>query len=238
MSERKQGRRSAQAAQETKCHILNVAANLFCEQGYERVSLRHISELAGVSHSLIRHHFGSKEKIWYAVSDALHNFITQYIHNLALELPADKPANIQLYQFTVRLQAMLLIEPKPMQFTADTVRQEGKFVDYFIDKTGHEEGLLWELLEKHNCDNPANPVDLWELKWQLISSAHAAASLKPLLNTIWKEQTSDPEQILYNHWELFNRQMAALHRVPKQEVLHPVSLKELLLPYKCEIKPC
>ena len=59
MSERKQGRRSAQAAEETKGEILCVAGELFCGLGYERVSLRQISEKAGVSHSLIRHHFGN-----------------------------------------------------------------------------------------------------------------------------------------------------------------------------------
>lgn len=238
MSERKQGRRSAQAAEETKSHILCVAGNLFCELGYERVSLRHISEQAGVSHSLIRHHFGSKENIWYAVSDALHDFISQYIHKLVLDLPPEKPVKIQFYHFTVRLLALLLIDPKPMQFTADTVRQEGKFVDYFLDKKGHEEELLLVLLEKYKRENPDNLVDLWELKWQMISSAHAAATLKPLLNSIWKEQASDPEQSLYNHWELFNKQMASLFNVPKQEILHPDSLKELLLPYTCEIKAC
>jgi AcrR family transcriptional regulator len=51
MSEKKQGRRSAQDAQQTKTDILQVAAELFCELGYERVSLRNISDKAGVSHS-------------------------------------------------------------------------------------------------------------------------------------------------------------------------------------------
>lgn len=54
MIEKKQGRRSAQDAQKTRYHIITIAAELFCELGYSRVSLRHISEKAGVSHSLIR----------------------------------------------------------------------------------------------------------------------------------------------------------------------------------------
>jgi len=235
MNEKKPGRRSAQAAEETKTQILSVAGKLFCELGYERVSLRHISDQAGVSHSLIRHHFGSKEQIWYAVSDALHDSIMQYIQRLALVLPADKPANIQFYQFIVRLLALLLIEPRPMQFIADTVRQEGKFVDYFLDRHGREEQLLLALQAKHNSENPDNLVEIWDMKWQLITSAHAAATLKPLLNIIWKEQASDPEQSLYNHWDLFNKQMVARFNIPQQEVLHPHSLKELLLSYECVI---
>ena len=237
MSERKQGRRSAQTAEETKCKILCAAGNLFCELGYERVSLRNISEQAGVSHSLIRYHFGSKENIWYAVNDALHSFITEYIERLISDLPEDKSAAIQLYQFIVRLLALLLIESRPVQFAADTVRQEGEFSEYFLNKHDNKEELLEALLAAHKCANNDCSIDLWEIKWLLISSAHAAATLKPILNVIWKEQTTDPEVALYNHWALFNRQIAALLNIPKQEMLHPQDLKGLLLPYKCEIKP-
>lgn len=236
--ERKQGRRSAQTAEETKSHILCAAGELFCELGYDRVSLRNISDKAGVSHSLIRHHFGSKENIWYAVSDALHEYIHQYIHQLAAELPSDKPANVRLYQFSVRMLALLLLEPRPMQFTVDTIRQSGEFVDYFIDKHGHEELFLVELQDEHNRSNPDNQVDLWEVKWLMISSANSAITLKPLLRLVWKEQITDPDKILYKHWKLFNKQMVAIHKIPEQEILRPDSLTDLLLPYRCEIKPC
>lgn len=229
MNSKKQGRRSAQTAETTKRNILCVAGELFCELGYERVSLRQISEQAGVSHSLIRYHFGCKDKIWYAVSDALHSFITQYIRQLVRQLANDKPSNIQLYHFSVRMLALLLLYPKPVQFTADTVRKEGKFSDYFLDKHGQVEKALQELHEKHNLDNPHNQIELWELKWQMIMSAHAAASLKPLLNTVWKEQAANPEATLHKHWQLFNKQMVALFDIPTQEILAPTLLKELLL---------
>lgn len=39
MIEKKQGRRSAQDAQKTRYHIITIAAELFCELGYSRVSL-------------------------------------------------------------------------------------------------------------------------------------------------------------------------------------------------------
>lgn len=229
MNTKKQGRRSAQTAEMTKKNILCVAGELFCEFGYERVSLRQISEQAGVSHSLIRYHFGCKDKIWYAVSDALHEFITQYIQQLVLQLANDKPSNIQLYQFSMRMQALLLLYPKPIQFTADTVRKEGKFSDYFLDKHGQVEKALQELHEQYNQDNPHNKIELWELKWQMIMSAHAAASLQPLLNTVWKEQATSPDAILHKHWQLFNKQMVALFNIPTKEILHPISLKELIL---------
>jgi AcrR family transcriptional regulator len=236
MSEKKQGRRSAQEAEETKCHILSVAGRMFCELGYERVSLRNISEDAGISHSLIRYHFGSKEKIWYAVNDVLHIFISEYMQQLADDLPQEKSIGVQFYQFTVRFLALLLIDPKPMQFLADTIRQEGKFVDYFFDNHGEEKETLVLLRDKFNCEHPERPIHLWELKWLLVNSAYAAATLKPMLNIVWQEEKIAPEQALYRHWDLFNQQMVILFQIEPQDILQPVDLNALLLPYECHIK--
>ncbi|WCE31620.1 TetR/AcrR family transcriptional regulator [Vibrio sp. SCSIO 43137] len=236
MAERKQGRRSAQTAEETKMHILCVAGSMFCKYGFEKVSLRNISESAGVSHSLIRHHFGSKEQIWYAISDALHDYMKEYIAQLISEFPQSKPANVLLYTFAVRLLAHALKVPYPIQFAADAVRQEGEFFDYFIDQQGKFEDIMFALTDRHNEEHPDNPISMYEVKWQLIMNAHGATSLKPLLGEIWKEQTNDPDQALYNHWNLFNKQMVRYLEVPQDEVLQPDSLDDLLLPLCCKFE--
>lgn len=51
----------------TRARILEAAAELFVAQGFADVSMRQISELSGVTKSLIHHHFGSKEQLWEAV---------------------------------------------------------------------------------------------------------------------------------------------------------------------------
>lgn len=236
MVERKQGRRSAQTAEETKMHILCVAGNMFCTNGYEKVSLRNISEAAGVSHSLIRHHFGSKEQIWYAISDALHQHMKDYIAKLIEEIPDDKPANVALYTFAIRLLAHSLLTPQPIQFVADAVRQEGEFFDYFIDQHGTFEQVLVSLSDKHNEENPEQPISMYEIKWQLILHAHAAHSLKPLLNSVWKDQSLSPEEALFKHWQLFNRQLATLLKVSQDEMINPENLEELLLSIPCQFE--
>ncbi len=58
MTDKKQGRRSANDAYKTRLHILKEATDLFCQFGYDRVSLRNISDKAGISHSLIRPRIG------------------------------------------------------------------------------------------------------------------------------------------------------------------------------------
>jgi TetR/AcrR family transcriptional regulator len=67
---RRFGRRSAKEAEQTRRVILEAALGLFARRGFEGVSIRDVAEEAGTTHSLIRHHYGSKEGVWRAVVDA------------------------------------------------------------------------------------------------------------------------------------------------------------------------
>ncbi|KII75950.1 TetR/AcrR family transcriptional regulator [Vibrio renipiscarius] len=238
MTERKQGRRSAQDAENTKRQILMVAADMFCTLGYERVSLRNISEQAGVSHSLIRHHFGSKEKIWHAISDELHKFMGNYLHIIIDNLPEDTPPNERLYLFSVRLLAHMLLFKKPIQLIADAVRQEDALFDYFIDRSGQLEALVNNMVEEYNDEHPDTQVKMWELKWQMIMYAHGAASLTPFLTETWSDETDDINQCLLNHWQMFNQIMAARFQIPESQRLNPENVCDLIYPTECFTPSC
>ncbi|EGU47757.1 TetR family transcriptional regulator [Vibrio ichthyoenteri ATCC 700023] len=238
MTERKQGRRSAQDAENTKKQILMVAADMFCELGYERVSLRNISEQAGVSHSLIRHHFGSKEKIWHAISDELHRFMGKYLHTIIDNLPQNSPANERLYLFSVRLLAHMLLFKQPIQLIADAVRQEDALFDYFIDRSGQLEALVNNMAEEYNQAFPESPVKVWEIKWQMIMYAHGAASLTPFLTETWSDETDDINQCLLNHWQMFNQITATRFQVPVARQLNPENVTDLIYPTECFNPSC
>ncbi|ANU38477.1 TetR/AcrR family transcriptional regulator [Vibrio scophthalmi] len=233
MTERKQGRRSAQDAENTKRQIMMVAADMFCTLGYERVSLRNISEQAGVSHSLIRHHFGSKEKIWHAISDELHKFMGSYLHTIIDNLPNQAPANERLYLFSVRLLAHMLMFKQPIQLIADAVRQEDALFDYFIDRSGQLEALVNNMAEEYNHSFPETPVKVWEIKWQMIMYAHGAASLTPFLSETWSDETDDINQCLLNHWQMFNQITATRFQIAPDKRLNPVSVADLIYPTEC-----
>ncbi|KAB1457480.1 TetR/AcrR family transcriptional regulator [Vibrio panuliri] len=235
MIERKQGRRSAQDAVKTKADILRVAANMFCELGYERVSLRQISERAGVSHSLIRHHFGSKEKIWYAISDCLQEFMIGYIHTIIENMPHKLPANEKMYIFAVRLLAHMLVSKQPIQLIADAVRQEDALLDYFVDKSGKIQAVVDAIADEYNQEHPQTPINVWEIKWQMIMYAHGAASLTPFMLQTWSEETDDIEQCLLNHWQMFNKIMAHRLQVDPDKVLNPKSISELVYAKECAL---
>ncbi|GAB2651095.1 TetR/AcrR family transcriptional regulator [Vibrio panuliri] len=208
---------------------------MFCELGYERVSLRQISERAGVSHSLIRHHFGSKEKIWYAISDCLQEFMIGYIHTIIENMPHKLPANEKMYIFAVRLLAHMLVSKQPIQLIADAVRQEDALLDYFVDKSGKIQAVVDAIADEYNQEHPQTPINVWEIKWQMIMYAHGAASLTPFMLQTWSEETDDIEQCLLNHWQMFNKIMAHRLQVDPDKVLNPKSISELVYAKECAL---
>ena len=60
-------------AEKTKLNIVKSAAKIFADKGYDGASIRIITENLGISHGMIRHHFGTKEDLWKAVIDYLIN---------------------------------------------------------------------------------------------------------------------------------------------------------------------
>ncbi len=59
---------------DTKQRILDVALDLFTEQGYDGTSLRQIAEQLGVTKAALYYHFESKEDILMALHLRLHEF--------------------------------------------------------------------------------------------------------------------------------------------------------------------
>ncbi|MFA0087115.1 TetR/AcrR family transcriptional regulator [Vibrio sp. 10N.261.51.F12] len=231
--EKKKGRRSATAAEETKTIILTAAADMFCELGYERVSIRNISEKAGVSHSLIRHHFGSKDKIWYCISDHLHAYMQKYILHLLGELPESTPANIKLYRFAVEMLAHVIVIRQPIQLIADAMRQENEFFDYFIDSHGEIECIVQQLVDEYNTAHPTTALNMQELKWQMMLFAHGAACMLPMLKATWSKDGLDTDACLVKHWSLFEQQIACRFNIESSDRLTPTKLDDIVHKVEC-----
>ncbi|MCJ2378178.1 TetR/AcrR family transcriptional regulator [Vibrio sp. ZSDZ34] len=237
--EKKKGRRSAMAAEETKNLIMTVAAQMFCELGYERVSIRNISERAGVSHSLIRHHFGSKEQIWYGISDHMHAYMQKYILHLLEQLPEDIPTNVKLYRFSVEMLAHIMVVREPIQLIADAMRQENEFFDYFVDGKGEIECIVKALVDKYNQGRADDDrLNRQELKWQMMLYAHGSACMMPMLKETWSEVTQDEDECLLKHWQLFEQLTAAKLHVDKQYRLNPDKVSDLVHHVECGWEEC
>ncbi len=66
---RKLGKQPRDVSEKTKQTVLKAALKIFAQEGFSNSKLRDIAALAGTTHSLIRHHFGSKDDLWKAVVD-------------------------------------------------------------------------------------------------------------------------------------------------------------------------
>jgi AcrR family transcriptional regulator len=66
---RKLGKQSREVSEITKKYILKAALKVFAREGFYNTKLREIADLADTTHSLIRHHFGSKYDLYKAAAD-------------------------------------------------------------------------------------------------------------------------------------------------------------------------
>ena len=66
---RQLGKQTREVSEKTKEKVLRAALVEFAREGFFNAKLRDIAALAGTTHSLIRHHFGSKDDLWKAVVD-------------------------------------------------------------------------------------------------------------------------------------------------------------------------
>lgn len=58
-------------AEETRCKVLLQARKAFAEKGFDGANTRDISSAAGVAHTAIRYHFGTKDQLWRAVIEKM-----------------------------------------------------------------------------------------------------------------------------------------------------------------------
>ncbi|MBY6185776.1 TetR/AcrR family transcriptional regulator [Marinobacter hydrocarbonoclasticus] len=230
MVDKRSGRQSAEAAEQTKASILCAAADLFSQKGFDKVSVREISEAAGVSHGLIRHHFGSKEQIWHRICDEVHLYIQGLMETLVAESDPELPANKRLFVMLTRLMASLLIDPRPSRLAASAMGSKEELFDYLYDLHGNTEKVFLTELEKTQKEGYLQDSNVREIKWFCCMFSDAPATLRPLLTQTYG---SDDEKALLAHWRLFARLIAPLLGVPEHEIPNPDSLCELMVEGTC-----
>lgn len=95
--------------------ILKTAFTAFSQQGYEGVSLRQLASACGVSDSLLTHHFGSKQQLWYEACDSV---FAPLLERLATILDTIEAENVA-WKLRLNLKASLVLmatEPDAVAF--------------------------------------------------------------------------------------------------------------------------
>jgi TetR/AcrR family transcriptional regulator len=75
-------------ADATRAAILDAAETVFCERGFSAATMSGIASAAGVTKSLLHHHFGSKGGLWRAVAERRFDAYARLQSDL-LEQPSD-----------------------------------------------------------------------------------------------------------------------------------------------------
>ena len=130
---RKAGRQPAKNAVNTRRDIIVAAMKTFADEGFEGASLRDIATRAGVTHGLIRHHFGAKLDLWKAVVDfAIEQYATYLTPLLAQVNEMD---SLQLLKICVRNFVYVSAQyPEIAKVIMNDCKQKGPRLDYVSER--------------------------------------------------------------------------------------------------------
>ena len=145
---RKPGRQSAEVADQTKLEIIRAALAVFARSGFEAASLRDIAADAASTHSLIRHHFGSKEGVWQAV---VNHAVSRYTQSLEAHLePLDtSQTSDPVERLRSVLRSMLRVSATHSEVAKLLMREggeDGPRLDYLLERLLQSQGRLIPLL--------------------------------------------------------------------------------------------
>lgn len=231
MNQRKQGRRTAEEAERTRLKILTSAAYLFCEKGYNQVSIRDISEKAGVTHGLVRHYFGVKNQIWFSIIQAIHQYMDDYTDKLNERISPDLPSQQRLYLFLSHLMGYVLRKPQMIQIMLDYIHHPENEVEQLDKKFGEMRSNITNLVEMTSDCMPdpvrAHTVEPDVVMWRFLVHAGGAVAFKPFLPTAWPSMND--EQCLFAHWKLYEQQIAVEYQIEPENRLPATELKDVIL---------
>ena len=102
--EMKRREKRERQAEERRNQLVDVSLRLFAEKGFERTTIKDISEAAGVAQGLIYHYFASKEELLFAAVDR-HGFLPELRRILSASY--ERPAGEVLLEIATGFSALL-----------------------------------------------------------------------------------------------------------------------------------
>ncbi len=143
-SKKPTGRRTQERTELTRAKLLEAAARLFTEHGFEGVTIRDLENAAGVQRGLLAYHFKDKKRLWKAMADQTFEVLAEQL-NPRLELVGDLSARERIayiIRFYVRFSSN---HPQLPRLLAQEARHESWRLDYILDK--HVRRIAQELRE-------------------------------------------------------------------------------------------
>ncbi len=117
----------------TSERILDAALDVFSEQGFDGATTREIAARAGVNLGLIKYYFGTKEKLWRAMVDRVHESLNAVVGDMAGQELGDRARVEQLIREIVRFCAKT---PAFIRVMNDECKRRGPRMRWIVDRHG------------------------------------------------------------------------------------------------------
>jgi AcrR family transcriptional regulator len=115
--------------------LLREAQTAFARSGYNATTLRGIAAAAGVDHTLVIHHFGSKESLWSAVIERLAQYLAPFVRDLKnLQSQTSIPIRVRI-ETAFRLLVTAIFGESDCGLLLSRISSErGKHLDLLVEK--------------------------------------------------------------------------------------------------------
>ena len=149
------GRRTAIEAQATRQLIVSAALEQFAERGFDAVSVREIAAQAGVTHGMIRHHFGSKLDVWKA---ALEGVFEHYRQALLPKIQEARAGEEPLQAFRKLVAEFIRVSTSHPVYARLLVRESeahGERAQFCLSRFQEIHAVIGQLFERARDASPS-----------------------------------------------------------------------------------
>ena len=127
------GKQSREVSEKTKKTVLKAALKVFAREGFYNANLREIADLTDTTHSLIRHHFGSKYDLYKAVVDYGLSIHEERLRRVAKLHKSDNPVEL-LKNFIASYVSLAAKNPEFTKIKMHNNTHTSPLFDYIMER--------------------------------------------------------------------------------------------------------
>ena len=135
-------------AEETRAKILKAARESFAKRGFTGSNTRDIAAAAGVTHTLIRYHFGAKEQLWKDVVIEMSDRLVEETGLRQFEM-IEQPSMDDFRELTRRYIRYCANNPEHIRILMIEALNGGHRYNWIAERVLEDHRLVESVLQKH-----------------------------------------------------------------------------------------
>ncbi|ESZ86682.1 MAG: TetR family transcriptional regulator [Blastomonas sp. CACIA14H2] len=179
----------------TQAAILQAALDLFAERGFEAASVRDISARAGVTHAVIRLHFGTKENLWRS---ALAYLFKRFYAEMSVDDAGglERTVRQEIEAFIRRYVRYCARHPEHVRITVQASLQASEGFDWSVDTfvaPGHR--AITPLFKRAMADGLLPDVPVMSMIYIISAASQMIFALAGEAKRIYDADVLSPEVV-------------------------------------------